>query len=254
MARSTSSTYSIYDVLPEVVTERSAKIIDLPAMDPQPESLKEELKDFVEARVPRNDRDEVQDELRKGFLLMEKKARVRPHKSLKQPEKKHKHPPPHRGKKRLTGQERRELGLHLIDKTNKTFEMFLPIHDLWKSYAEELLHISHFLQSGWKGDARNSKTETIQNRVRKMDYFGSFLRVTRSRCSEYVGTQGIVIRETKNTLVMVCPDDRVKTIPKMHSEFSFVVEGVGFSIMGNHLHQRPAERAKHNFKKLCLWL
>lgn len=68
MARSTSSTSSIYDVLPEVVTERSAKIIDLPAMDPQPESLKEELKDFVEARVPRNDRDEVQDEVRSGLL------------------------------------------------------------------------------------------------------------------------------------------------------------------------------------------
>ena len=179
---------------------------------------------------------------------------MRPHKSLKLPEKRQRQPPSHRGKKRLTGQEKRELGLHLIDKINKTFEMFLPIHDLWKSYAQELLHVSHFLQSGWKGDVRDTKTETIQNRVRKMDYFGCFLRVTRSRCSEYIGTQGIIIRETKNTFVMVCPDNNVKTIPKMYSEFSFVVEGVGFSIMGNHLHQRPAERAKHNFKKLCLWL
>lgn len=185
---------------------------------------------------------------------MEKKARIRPHKSLRQPEKKQHQAPSHRGKKRLTGQERRDLGLHRVDRFNKTFKMFLPIYDLWKSYAQELLHISHFIESGWKGDARDSKTETLQNRVRKIDYFGCFLRVTRSRCSDYIGTQGIVIRETKNTFVMVCPDNSVKTIPKMHSEFSFVVEGVGFSIMGNHLHQRPAARAKHNFKKLCLWL
>uniref|UniRef100_A0A0P4WD40 Ribonuclease P protein subunit p29 n=1 Tax=Scylla olivacea TaxID=85551 RepID=A0A0P4WD40_SCYOL len=245
---------TIYSPLPNVVTVRSASIIDLPASGPNTESMREELKGLVETWVPRDDRDEVETELKKQFLLMEKKARVRPHKSLKQPEKKQQQPPLHRGKKRLTSKERRDLGLHLIDKTNKTFEMFLPIHDLWKSYAQELLHISHFLQSGWNGDARDTKTETIQNRVRKMDYFGCFLRVTRSRCSEYVGIQGIVIRETKNTLVMVCPDDHVKTIPKVHSEFSFVVDGVGFSIMGNHLHQRPAERAKHNFKKLCLWL
>lgn len=185
---------------------------------------------------------------------MEKKARIRPHKSLKQPEKRQQQGPPHRGKKRLTGQERRKLGLHRVDKTNKTFKMFLPIHDLWKSYAQELLRTSYFLKSGSEGNVRNSKTESLQNRIRKIDYFGCFLRVTRSRCSEYIGTQGIVIRETKNTFVMVCPDDSVKTIPKLYSEFSFVVEGVGISIMGNHLHQRPAARARHNFKKLCLWL
>ncbi|XP_045101616.1 ribonuclease P protein subunit p29-like [Portunus trituberculatus] len=239
----------IYYSLPNVVTERSASIIDLPASS----SGAKDLKELVETWVPKDDKDEVESELKKYFPLMEKKSRVRPHKSLKKP-KKLKQPPQHRGKKRLTSKQRRDLGLHLIDKTNKTFEMFLPIHDLWKSYAQELLHISHFLQSGWNGDSRDTKTETIQNRVRKMDYFGCFLRVTRSRCSEYVGIQGIVIRETKNTLIMVCPDDSVKTIPKMHSEFSFVVDGVGFSIIGNHLHQRPAERAKHNFKKLCLWL
>lgn len=60
MARSTSS---IYEALPEVVTERSANIIDLPATDLHQESLKKELKDFVEAQVPRYDRDEVHDEV-----------------------------------------------------------------------------------------------------------------------------------------------------------------------------------------------
>nr|XP_045618991.1 uncharacterized protein LOC123770857 [Procambarus clarkii] len=93
-----------------------------------------------------------------------------------------------------------------------------------------------------------------RRRPHKSLYFGCFMRVTKSRCSEYVGTQGIVIRETKNTFMMICPNDQVKIIPKLHSEFSFVVGKVGFSVLGNHLHQRSAERAKHNFKKLSLWL
>ncbi|KAG0708272.1 hypothetical protein GWK47_024037 [Chionoecetes opilio] len=53
---------SIYDVLPEVVVERAANIIDLPAPDSQQESLKEEFKHFVEAQVPTHDRDEVDKE------------------------------------------------------------------------------------------------------------------------------------------------------------------------------------------------
>lgn len=187
-------------------------------------------------------------------MLTEKKARVRPHKSLRQNNGGNKTKGFHRGKKRMTGQEKRKLGLHRVDRYNKTFEMFLPINDMWKKYAEDLLGINYFLEHGWKAEDRDTRTEAMQNRVRKIDYFGCFLRVTKSRCSEYVGIQGIVIRETKNTFVLIRPDDVVRTIPKLHSEFSFVVGTVGFSVLGNHLHQRSVERAKHNFKKLSLWL
>lgn len=128
------------------------------------------------------------------------------------------------------------------------------MNNTWKKYAQELLGVDYFLANGWEGGDRDSKTETLQNRVRKIDYFGCFMRVTKSRCSEYIGMQGIVLRETKNTFMMICPDDTVKIIPKLHSEFSFVVGRAGFSILGNHLHQRSVERAKHNFKKLSLWL
>lgn len=183
-----------------------------------------------------------------------KRPRIRPHKSLNKPRSETSRPEPHRGRKRLTGKERRKLGLHTIDKKNKTFSMFVPINEMWKSYAENMLGLSHFQESGWKGEDRDSRTETIQNRIRKMDYFGCFLRVTASRCSEYIGIQGIVLKETKNTFILVCPNDEVKTIPKLYSEFSFVVGEVGFSILGNHIHQRPADRAKHNFKKHSLWL
>ncbi|XP_053635290.1 ribonuclease P protein subunit p29 isoform X2 [Cherax quadricarinatus] len=242
----------IYDALPKIITERSSDLINLQSVKVDAESSKQQLRDLLETYVPKCDKDDVDNEVRKYFLLTDKKARRRPHKSLRK-----KNIPgraPHRGKKRLTGRERRELGLHKVDRSNKTFEMFLPINDIWKKYAEALLGITHFMESGWTGGDRDTKTEAVQNRVRKIDYFGCFMRVTKSRCSEYIGIQGIVIRETKNTFMMICPNDKVKIIPKLHSEFSFVVGKVGFSVLGNHLHQRSAERAKHNFKKLSLWL
>ncbi|XP_069161841.1 ribonuclease P protein subunit p29-like [Procambarus clarkii] len=244
-------TSKIYEELPEIVIKRSSDLIGL-AHEADAGSSKQQLRDFLEATVPSADKDEVTDEVRKSFLLTDKKARRRPHKSLNK--KNIKKDAPHRGKKRLTGRERRELGLHKVDRSNKTFNMFLPINDIWKKYAVDLLGINHFMENGWTGSDRDTRTEAVQSRVRKIEYFGCFMRVTKSRCSEYVGTQGIVIRETKNTFMMICPNDQVKIIPKLHSEFSFVVGKVGFSVLGNHLHQRSAERAKHNFKKLSLWL
>ncbi|KAG0708271.1 hypothetical protein GWK47_024037 [Chionoecetes opilio] len=61
---------SIYDVLPEVVVERAANIIDLPAPDSQQESLKEEFKHFVEAQVPTHDRDEVDKEMLANYSII----------------------------------------------------------------------------------------------------------------------------------------------------------------------------------------
>ncbi|KAK3877986.1 hypothetical protein Pcinc_017348 [Petrolisthes cinctipes] len=254
-------TSHIYNELPDIVTERSGDIIGLPPTqhppppppgDPDATCPKHQLRAFLEKLVPSSDKDEVVDQVRKGFLLREKQPRIRPHKSLRKP--KNTHQAPNRGRKRLTGRERRALGLNTVDRANKSFAHFAPINDIWRDYARTLLGISHFRQGGWKAGDRDTRTETVQNRVRKMDYFGCLVRVSASRCSEFVGVTGIVLRETKNTMVVVCPDDRVKTIPKLHSEFSFVVDGVGFTILGNHLHQRPADRAKHNFKKHSLYL
>lgn len=200
-------TSKIYEDLPEIIVKRSSALIDLPSQKSKISS-KYELQDFLRAHLPYSDKGEVSDEVRKGFLLTEKKARKRPHKSMRK--KGNKVGGPHRGKKRLTGHEKRKLGLHKVDRCNKTFEMFLPINDLWKKYAQDLLGIRFFVENGWKGGDRDTKTEAVQNRVRKIEYFGCFFRVTKSRCSEYVGTHGIVIRETKNTFTLICPDDKVK--------------------------------------------
>ncbi|XP_076045240.1 ribonuclease P/MRP subunit POP4 [Oratosquilla oratoria] len=248
----------IYNPLSKDVCERSGELIGLSSESQKEEqSAKEQFKEFLEKVVPEGDKDEITDELRRGFLLMEKRAYVKPCKSRKQLDRrseKRRNNIPHRGKKRLTSHEKRKLGFHKLDKTNKTFEMFLPMYDMWKSYAVSLLGIDFFVKNGWVGERGDSRTETMQNRLKKIEYVGSFLRVTMSRCSEYVGTTGIVIQETRNTFVLVTPEDKVYNIPKQHSEFSFVLNGVGVSVLGNHLYQRPVDRAKHNLKKHCLWM
>lgn len=250
----------MYKPLPGEIVERLSKIIDLPA--PQSDGAsKEEFKDFLMGHMDQHQhKDEFKELITNSHFGCRPTVRGWMHKYARKSqknaseEKKNVVTKARKGKTSLTSQERRELGLHRVNKLNKTFEMFLPINEMWKDYAKKYLGVRRHQENGWRGEEKDNVTTNIQNNVRKIEYFGCFLRVTKSRCSEYIGTVGIVIRETKNTFTIICPDDKVKTIPKKHSEFSFVVENVGFSIFGSHLNQKSAIRAKNIFKKHCLWL
>jgi ribonuclease P protein subunit POP4 len=41
--------------------------------------------------------------------------------------------------KRITSREKRQLGLYTIPKQCHRYDLFLPLHELWKGYMEELL-------------------------------------------------------------------------------------------------------------------
>jgi ribonuclease P protein subunit POP4 len=41
--------------------------------------------------------------------------------------------------KRITSREKRQLGLYTIPKHCHRYDLFLPLHELWKGYMEELL-------------------------------------------------------------------------------------------------------------------
>lgn len=154
----------------------------------------------------------------------------------------------------LSGQKKRRLGLHLVNPKGKTYATFVPFHVMWQEYATKLLGIRHFISEGWQGALDDTRTTTMQNKFKKIEFFGSCFEITRSTCPSLVGATGIVIKETKNTFTIINQENKVKVIPKLHSEFRFTVDGAQFTILGNHLHQRSVERARHIFKKHCLWL
>ncbi|XP_064079009.1 ribonuclease P protein subunit p29-like isoform X2 [Macrobrachium nipponense] len=232
-----------YIPLPKEVLDNLSKLTgeDIAREDYNPRS--DESKSFIKGILNKVDHVPFQELFEKHYMSLKAHQRTWTHKYARKPGVKKNST----RKSSMTSQERRELGLHKINKLDKTFEMFLPINKMWKAYAKRHLSIR-------EDSTHEGLVNFIQNNVRKLEYFGCFMRVSRSVCSEYIGVVGIVIRETKNTFLLICPDNKVKTIPKKHSEFSFVVENFGITVLGNHLNQKPAVRAKHTFKKHCIWL
>ncbi len=79
------------------------------------------------------------------------------------------------------------------------------------------------------------------------ELIGLKVRVKRSKDRKREGTSGIVIDETKHTLLLETDAGR-KVVPKSGSEFLFSVNGKNFVVEGREILFRPNERIKKGIK------
>lgn len=139
----------------------------------------------------------------------------------------------------LTKVQKRRIRQTFTAFSNIRYRTFLPLKEMWMMYIEDLIK--------FKSLTKESLPLAAQ-KMMKADFHGCPIRVVQSKCPSYVGTFGIVIKETKNTFVLATPEDIVKCIPKTNSIFSVVVHGYAFTIHGNQFAIRPGERAARKFK------
>uniref|UniRef100_W5K5U0 Ribonuclease P protein subunit p29 n=2 Tax=Astyanax mexicanus TaxID=7994 RepID=W5K5U0_ASTMX len=147
-----------------------------------------------------------------------------------------------RGKKTkakgLNAKERRELKVFQLKPEHQKYELFLPLHELWKQYIIDLCN----------GLKPGSNPQTIQQKLLKADFHGAVLTVVRSKCPSYVGTTGILVQELKHVFKIITKEDRLKTIPKRNSVFSVEIGDFVTHIYGSKFELRSSERSAKKFK------
>ncbi|MBD3186593.1 ribonuclease P protein subunit [Candidatus Bathyarchaeota archaeon] len=88
------------------------------------------------------------------------------------------------------------------------------------------------------------------NNILFHELIGLEVKVTDSPAITVIGTKGVVIDETMNTLVIQKPDGKRNTILKDHNEFTFTVpDGTKIPVCGNLLVGRPWDRLKNIGKR-----
>ena len=78
------------------------------------------------------------------------------------------------------------------------FELYLPLHELWKEYITELL-------------GRNFNEKNIAQRIVKADLHGALISVWKSSCKSYEGQKGIVLQETMKSFRVITRDNKLKS-------------------------------------------
>ncbi|KAL6461310.1 hypothetical protein MHYP_G00294540 [Metynnis hypsauchen] len=180
---------------------------------------------FLKNSIPRMSSDAIEDVLlRRAVVLQYARVKKRRGKKTKA--------------KGLNAKERRELKVFQLKPEHQKYELFLPLHELWKQYIVELCN----------GLKPHSNPQTIQQKLLKADFHGAVLTVVRSKCPSYVGTSGILVQELKHVFKIITKEDRLKTIPKRNSVFSVEMGDFITHIYGNRFELRSSERSAKKFK------
>ncbi|KAI8594878.1 Rof/RNase P-like protein, partial [Dissophora ornata] len=136
--------------------------------------------------------------------------------------------------KALTAKEKKALDVYSIPKETRKYELFVPLHELWKGYMEELFG--------------SSNPMAFTQKLLKADFHGALITVARSKCPTYVGSSGIVAQETENVFKIITPSNALKVIPKANNVFTLQVRNSVFTIHGNQFRYRAAQRSSKKFK------
>ncbi|KAF5886543.1 ribonuclease P protein subunit p29, partial [Clarias magur] len=102
--------------------------------------------------------------------------------------------------KGLNAKERRALGVFQLKPEHQKYDLFLPLHDLWKQYITELCN----------GLRPESNVQVMQQKLLKADFHGAILTVVRSKCPSYVGSTGILVQELKHVFKIITQENRLK--------------------------------------------
>ncbi|XP_067305998.1 ribonuclease P protein subunit p29 [Pseudorasbora parva] len=140
--------------------------------------------------------------------------------------------------KGLNAKERRQLKIFQLKPEHQKYELFLPLHELWKQY---IVDICGGLKPG-------SNPQMIQQKLLKADFHGAVLTVVRSKCPSYVGITGILVQEMKHIFKIITKEDKLKVIPKRNSVFSVEIGDFVTHIYGSKFELRSSERSAKKFK------
>ncbi|EJD06793.1 RNase P/MRP, p29 subunit [Fomitiporia mediterranea MF3/22] len=120
----------------------------------------------------------------------------------------------------ISKKEARFKALWRFEKSQRRYELFVPLHHLWLGYMSELLGLGP-LPTKLPENPSMPNSASMHPKLVKADFHGSILRVKQAKNPCLVGLSGIVVHETENAFKVISIKDQLKLIPKQGSIFTF---------------------------------
>lgn len=118
---------------------------------------------------------------------------------------------------------RRAKGLDKLD--NVPYSVLFQVHELWVSYAQDVMKMYR----------------RQEDAVLEMDMHGALLHVVRSRNPLWVGLEGLVLKDEKDTFAIVASFGRRSKVQKKGTQFVMKVGDIRVLIDGTNLHSLQTE-------------
>ncbi|XP_017771566.1 PREDICTED: uncharacterized protein LOC108558971 [Nicrophorus vespilloides] len=191
------------------------------------------ITDLLFETVPDSIANEVEKNLSKWSLKLEKiKPETRQKVNIKR-------------KKYLTRDERLKNGLLKLQKVGWNYSQLAEMRSMWLTYMRDNLEGIHKCPE--PTDAEWTNVSTI---LSKSELTGADITVIRSTVPNLIGTRGTIVLETKATLQIVTPNNKLKILLKKPTVFQFVLDKFKFTVFGKHIATKPSERSVKKIKTL----
>ncbi|KAG6643006.1 ribonuclease P protein subunit p29 isoform X2 [Carya illinoinensis] len=129
-----------------------------------------------------------------------------------------------RSKKHMSTKELKKCGSFDLPQELHKFDVFRPMHEMWKGYMMQLL----------KTCGRNQLAQFILD----ADLHGAIILVADCKVTSFKGVCGIMIRETAETFGIITQDDVFRVVPKKNAVFIFQVDCWKVTLLGDKLTSR----------------
>ncbi|XP_038906078.1 uncharacterized protein LOC120091963 isoform X2 [Benincasa hispida] len=145
-----------------------------------------------------------------------------------------------RSKRHMSMRQHKKCGTFDLPSDFHKFEIFWPMHDMWKSYMKQRLHHVGGLSSVSLGDQsfKSCRPDALARNLLIADLHGAMIRVVECQIPAFTGTSGIMIRETAETFGIVTKDDKFRVVPKKSSVFIFQWDCWKVTLLGDKLSSR----------------
>ncbi|KAG6515465.1 uncharacterized protein LOC121971008 isoform X1 [Zingiber officinale] len=135
-----------------------------------------------------------------------------------------------RSRNHMSNRQHRKCGSFNLPREFHKFDLFTPMHEMWKGYIVELM----------KEVGKKQLNECLLN----ADLHGAFLLVVECKTSAYKGESGIMIRETSETFGIITKENRFRVVPKVGSVFIFQADCWKITLLGDKLSKRSTNKLK----------
>ncbi|KAK3016648.1 hypothetical protein RJ639_006743 [Escallonia herrerae] len=129
-----------------------------------------------------------------------------------------------RSKKHMSMKQHKRCGSLNLPQEFHNFEMFKPMHEMWKGYIMQLL----------KTVGKNQLAQCLLS----ADLHGAVILVAQCKIDALAGVSGIMVRETTETFGLITQDNKFRVVPKKVSVFMLQIDCWKITLLGDKLTSR----------------
>ncbi|KAF8783796.1 hypothetical protein HU200_000234 [Digitaria exilis] len=126
-----------------------------------------------------------------------------------------------RSKQHMSLKQHKKCGSFGLDSQFCKYDLYKPMHEMWKAYILELTKIT-------------PKKQLSENLL-SADLHGALLIVAECKAASYQGVSGIMIRDTAETFGIISEDNRFRVVPKAGSVFILQADCWKVTLIGDKL-------------------